>query len=269
MNQLDLFIMISPIFHKTIRRFSDFHDIIAATNSKIYNNEKDELPMKRVLALLCIVAMAFSLVACKSQSSTSKTSNQSSVSKTQENLENSYIGQVTKIDGTTITLQLGEFEQREMPENRTDTSGQEFPEQTDKNNSAPSMDMSSKPDGKELQQNGDNQRPQMPENTDGTSFPDKNNGRMMGGFSGFVAGDETLDLDLSTAKITKQVGPQSEEATLEEITVGDILVITPDETNNSYLVTIQMNENHAPSDMPQNDSEALQQDSSETTSESA
>ena len=66
---------------------------------------------------------------------------------------------------------------------------------------------------------------------------------MMGGGSGFVAGDETITLDLSNASVTKQAGPQSEEASLEQIAVGDILIVTPDETNASYAVIIQMSSN--------------------------
>ena len=202
--------------------------------------------MKRALALVCSVVLLFSLVACTNETSQAGTSDKTtSVSQGQDMIEdmmeNSYIGQVTAIDGTNVTLQLGELSQKERPQTGGDASGQppqEAGEPADVN--ADSM-----PEGKEPPQMEDGERPEMPQNEEGASVPaeDKKGGPMMGGGSGCVAGDETITLDLSNASVTKQAGPQSEEASLEQIAVGDILIVTPDETNASYAVIIQMSSN--------------------------
>lgn len=202
--------------------------------------------MKRALALVCSVVLLFSLVACTNETSQTGTSDKiTSVSQGQDMaesvLENSYIGQVTAIDGTNITLQLGELSPKERPQAGEDASGQP-PQEA---GGSADVNADSMPEGNEPPQMEDGERPEIPQNEEGTSAPadDQKGGPMMGGASNFVAGDETITLDLSSASITKQAGPQSEEASLEQIAVGDILIVTPDETNASYAVIIQMSSN--------------------------
>ena len=57
--------------------------------------------MKRMISLCCAGLMAFSLAACGSQNAASSTST--------PQVTSSVVGKITALDGTTVTLQLGEL----------------------------------------------------------------------------------------------------------------------------------------------------------------
>ena len=122
----------------------------------------------------------------------------------------SLYGKVTAIDGSTVTVQLGEMsEQGGAPEGQAPSDNQQPPEKPDGDTS-----------GSDTASNGDQQPPEMP------------SGEAPSG--GFTAGEETASYDLSHATITKN----DSEVSLSDIQEGDILQITLDKSGSATAVTI-------------------------------
>lgn len=191
---------------------------------------------KKFLSLLCAAAMMCSLAACGTTADTTYAGQ-------------TLTGRVTAIDGTTVTMQLGELTETAAP---TDNSGSgdsqqptgtppEKPDGGSSTDSAqqppemPSGDGSSqqgaapleKPDG-DTSTDSSQQPPDMPsgdsQNGQGGTPPDMPGG-MTGGTS-FTEGDETAAVDLSKATITKD----GETVTASDVAVDDILTVTFDES---------------------------------------
>lgn len=153
--------------------------------------------MKRILTILCSVVMVVSLSACSTESSTD--------SKDSTDYSNQTLtGQVTSIDGTEVTLQLGELSMPEKPEGDDQTDGKTPPENSD-----------------EKDKNGDQTPP------DGKSM------------KGFTAGDETVTFDLSGAEIQMDSRNESQEGTMDDIFKNSILVIEVGDNNKIKTVTIK------------------------------
>ncbi|MCD8144759.1 MAG: hypothetical protein LUD79_05410, partial [Oscillospiraceae bacterium] len=68
--------------------------------------------MKRFISLFCAAGLLVSLAACGSQNSTSETETATAATEDYSNSE--LTGEVTAIDGTTITLTLGELTEADM-----------------------------------------------------------------------------------------------------------------------------------------------------------
>ncbi len=210
---------------------------------------------KKILAMLCIFVMIFSLAACGNKAG------------------DTVYGKVTAIDGSTVTVQLGE-----MSEEADSRQGQQPPEKLDGDSSsssdskgqapsgeAPSGQPPEKPDGDSNQQppsnnsdsqssNGSdstsNQPPEKPEgdsSNSGDSSSQAPSGEApsgnapggeapsgMPGAGGFTAGEESASYDLSDATITKD----GKEAAISDIVEGDILKITLDKSGNAAEVEI-------------------------------
>ena len=188
--------------------------------------------MKKILSILCILALVFSLAACGSSTSA-----------------DSIYGKVTAIDGSIVTVQLGEMsEQGGAPSGQAPSDGQQPPEKPDGDTSGsdtssnsqqpPEMPSGEAPSG---QAPSDNQQP--PEKPDGDTSgsdtasngqqpPEMPNGQAPSG--GFTASGETASYDLTDAVITKN----DSEAALSDIQEGDILQITLDKSGNATAVTI-------------------------------
>ncbi len=198
---------------------------------------------KRTIALLCAAAMVLALTACGSGTWSGQT----------------LTGQVTEIDGSTVTLQLGELTEGGAPGAQTDQSDTDT--QTDQTGQAPS-DGQTPPDRPDGGDGTDGETPpEKPEGqepgTDGGTPPEKPDatapsddgtasengaapsddgtaggsdeapgtppdGAPSGGTGGFTAGDETATLDFSSAAITKD----GEDVGLDDIAVGDVLTCT-------------------------------------------
>ena len=61
-----------------------------------------------------------------------------------------------------------------------------------------------------------------------------------GGMFGFTAGDAVITFQVNDATVvTKQTGPESAEATLDDIAVGDILAVTISNDNIATAIVIQ------------------------------
>lgn len=154
--------------------------------------------MKQITAVICAAVMIMSLASC---------------SKDSTDYSNSTLtGKVTSVDGTKITLQLGEIEEQE--------GGQMPPE---------------KPDGEE-QEGG--QTP--PEKPDGEEQSDKQappDGDMA--ISKFTAGEDTVTLDFDGAEVKVEQGAETTEGSLDDIEVDSVLVVETGDKNAVKTVTVK------------------------------
>ena len=194
---------------------------------------------KKILSLFCAAALTLSLAACGS-----KTSDYSGQTIT---------GEITDIDGTAVTMQLGELSAGGMPSHDvsdSSDSGQTPPDKLDgetQSGNSSSEDHassdSSQPPAKPDSQSGstDSQPPEKPDgqssdtqSSDSNSQPpEKPDGEApsgtpggMGG-SSFTAGEESVTLDFANAEITKN----DESIALSDLAEGDILF-------NGYTITL-------------------------------
>ena len=193
---------------------------------------------KKILSLFCAAALTLSLAACGS-----KTSDYSGQTIT---------GEITDIDGTAVTMQLGELSEGGMlshdvsdssdsgqtPPDKLDGETQSGNSSSEDHASSDSSQPPAKPDST------DSQPPEMPSGQDsssnsqsgdsGSQPPEKPDGEApsgsapggMGG-SSFTAGEESVTLDFANAEITKN----DESIELSDLAEGDILF-------NGYTITL-------------------------------
>ncbi len=193
---------------------------------------------KKIRSLFCAAALTLSLAACGS-----KTSDYSGQTIT---------GEITDIDGTAVTMQLGELSAGGMPSHDvsdSSDSGQTPPDKLDgetQSGNSSSEDHassdSSQPPAKPDSQSGstDSQPPEKPDgqssdtqSSDSNSQPpEKPDGEAPSGTPGgmgssFTAGEESVTLDFANAEITKN----DESIELSDLAEGDILF-------NGYTITL-------------------------------
>ena len=177
--------------------------------------------MKKIISILCVIMLVLSLVACQSKTTYSDKANSSIVAK------------VTSINGSTITIQLGELiESSEEIPSKPDENGQvqnpngeqsEIPQQ-------PSGDQSEAPQQPSGEQNQPPQKPDGENSNDGQFSPNadgSNQGQMPTNQMGetdvtkvnFTESDESLDIDISDASIVKD----DDVIEVSEISQGDII----------------------------------------------
>lgn len=174
---------------------------------------------KKIRSLFCAAALTLSLAACGSKSTTDYSGQ-------------TVTGEITDIDGTAVTMQLGELSAGGMPSHDVSDS-------SDSGQAPPD-----KPDGETQSGNTDSQPPEMPSGQDsssnsqsgdsGSQPPEKPDGEApsssapggMGG-SSFTAGEESVTLDFANAEITKN----DESIELSDLAEGDILF-------NGYTITL-------------------------------
>ncbi len=173
---------------------------------------------KKFLSLLCAAAMVFSLAACGTKTDTTYAGQ-------------TLTGRVTAIDGTSVTLALGELTENSAPSGGApsgDSDSQQPPEMPsgDSESSQPSGTPPEKPDGGSSDESGQ-QPPEKPEEggsqSDGSTPPEMPDS-MTGGSSSFTESGETLTADISKASITKD----GESVSASDVAVDDILTVTFD-----------------------------------------
>lgn len=186
------------------------------------------MKIKPILSVVCASALALSLAACGSGSS----SDDSSTS--------IVTGQITELSGTSVTLQLGELKQGEQPsdgnapsdkDSKASDENQTPPEKPDGDNSTPPEgDNSTSPKGNDST---------PPEGNDPSEDqkPDSRPDGQPGG-STFTAGDETLTIDLSGVTLSKN----GDELTTDSLAVGDLLTVTLDKDNNPLYAEVVTNQ---------------------------
>ena len=196
--------------------------------------------MKKLIAILCAAALTLSLAACGSTA--------------EDYVGQTLTGQVTAIDGSAVTLQLGELTEdaNTPPDGSSDAQtppdgGSDANTPPEKPGDASGSDTQTPPDG------GSDPSGQAPDGGSGTSTPpekpddssdsgtangqppakpDDASGDANGtppdmpsggpGGSGFTAGDETVTLDFSSAEITEN----GETVTLSDLSEGDVVTAT-------------------------------------------
>ena len=178
--------------------------------------------MKKLISILCAGAMLLSLAACGAKADTTY-------------VGQTITGKVTALEGTSVTLALGELtedaapgggDSQQPPEMSSDgqTGDQptgtppEKPEDTSGDNQS-GQQPPEKPDGDSSQSN-DNQPPDMPEGG-------------MGG-SSFTESGETLTIDISDAAIVKN----DETVSATELSVDDVVQVTFDDSGRAATVEI-------------------------------
>ena len=203
---------------------------------------------KKFISLLCAAALTLSLAACGSKSAGTDYSGQT------------LTGKITAIDGTAVTMQLGELtDDHSAPPDAQGGSGEtppdkpdgEAPEGSDGSQAPASSDSSEppdKPDGESSdiqppekpdgESGADTQPPELPDDQNDSSQsggtdaqpPEKPDGEApggMGGMSSFTAGDESATLDFAEAEITKN----GESIALDDLAVDDVLTVEVGENN--------------------------------------
>ena len=188
---------------------------------------------KKWIALLCTAVLSFTSVACGGKAAETYSGQ-------------TLTGQVTAIDGSAVTLQLGELtEDTNTPPEKPD--GQAPSDAPNGDNAqtppdAPSGDNAqtppNAPNGNSIQtppdapnsgsnsapDNANGQPPAKPDGEDsGSTPPDMPSGDGFPG-SSFTAGEDTATLDFSAATITKN----GEIVTLSDLAVGNIVTATVD-----------------------------------------
>ena len=172
---------------------------------------------KKFLSLLCAAAMVFSLAACGTKTDTTYAGQ-------------TLTGRVTAIDGTSVTLALGELTENSAPSGGApsgDSDSQQPPEMPsgDSESSQPTGTPPEKPDGGSSDESGQ-QPPEKPEDigsqSDGSTPPEMPDS--MTGGSSFTESGETLTADISKASITKD----GESVSASDVAVDDILTVTFD-----------------------------------------
>ena len=91
--------------------------------------------MKHMISLCCVGLMAFSLAACGSQNATSSSTSTPQVT-------SAVVGKITALDGTTVTLQLGELTENQPGDPPSQDSTQPSGDNADGDSSTSSTHMS-------------------------------------------------------------------------------------------------------------------------------
>ena len=213
---------------------------------------------KKFLSLLCAAAMVFSLAACGTKTDTTYAGQ-------------TLTGRVTAIDGTSVTLALGELTENSAPSGGApsgDSDSQQPPEMPsgDSESSQPSGTPPEKPDDGSSDESGQ-QQPEKPEEggsqSDGSTPPEMPDS--MTGGSSFTESGETLTADISKASITKD----GESVSASDVAVSDILTVTFDSkgvVSTVEIVTLTSGMGGAPSGTFGGSSEVTQGDSANTIS---
>ena len=212
---------------------------------------------KKFLSLLCAAAMVFSLAACGTKTDTTYAGQ-------------TLTGRVTAIDGTSVTLALGELTENSAPSGGApsgDSDSQQPPEMPsgDSESSQPSGTPLEKPDDGSSDESGQ-QPPEKPEEggsqSDGSTPPEMPDS-MTG--SSFTESGETLTADIAKASITKDGGSVS----ASDVAADDILTVTFDSkgvVSTVEIATLTSGMGGAPSGTFGGSGEGTQGDSANTIS---
>ncbi len=197
--------------------------------------------MKKALALICSAAVALSFAGCGSKTETTSTD------------LSEITGQVTEIDGTEITLQLGELNENSQPSQPpTDKpSGSESqpsdsqapPEKPNNGNSDNTQTPHEKPNG---ENNSDNQTP--PDVPNNNSEKPSDNGNTPSDMpqnmppkagNAFTPSNDTITVDAENAEITIETDSETTDGTIDDIKENDILTLQIDENNSAKEITVK------------------------------
>ena len=178
--------------------------------------------MKKLVSILCAGAMLLSLAACGAKADTTYAGQ-------------TITGKVTALEGTSVTLALGELTEDAAP----DGNGQQPPDMPNGDGQTGDQPTGTPPEKPE-DTGDDTQNSQPPEKPDGDSNqqggsqpPDMPEGGMGGG-SSFTESGETLTIDIADAAIVKN----SENVSAAELAVDDVVQMTFDDSGSAATVEI-------------------------------
>lgn len=185
--------------------------------------------MKRMISLCCAGLMAFSLAACGSQNAASSSTSTPQVT-------SAVVGKITALDGTTVTLQLGELTENQPGDPPSQDGAQPSGDNASGDSSA-SGQTQTPPEKTE----GDNNTQGTGDSSSSTDAqndpPSDGQGSEPG--STFTAGEETTTVDLSGATVTKESQSGTTDASLSDLAVGDVIEVTMGEDNTATAVVIK------------------------------
>ena len=181
--------------------------------------------MKKLFAALLAAALLFAFTSCGASSTSNTAASYSNSTQT---------GEVTAIDGTKVTVQLGELTENEVPAAPAGDTGAAAPAQgSDSSTNSQSETQTPTEATGETAAQAPGGTPPSGEAPGGTP-PD---GAAPGGSTVFTAGDTTATFDLANATITSEV--DSTASAVADIAVGDVLVLTIGENDAVTAVTIK------------------------------
>lgn len=220
--------------------------------NKLDEIRKEGIYMKKRISILCVLALVASLSGCQTQSIQEK-ENETEVASTEKDYSNSTLtGKVTKVDGTLVTLQLGELAEAQLATPPEKPEGNK--EGVEASSEMPEEDGNGAPP--ELPEGGETETPsELPEGGRDETPPEKPEGNgeegeapegdtptgnaPAGGMTNFTPGEETAVIDLAGAEVVKESQGTETEASLTDIAVDDILVIVVGDDNSAAKVTVK------------------------------
>lgn len=194
--------------------------------------------MKRMISLCCAGLMVVSLAACGSQNAASSSTSTPQVT-------SAVVGKITALDGTTVTLQLGELTENQPGDPPSQDSTQPSGDNADGDSSTSSTQTPpEQPEGdNNTQGTGDSSSSTDAQN--GSSTPPSGQNAPPSDGQGpapgrtFTAGEETTTVDLSGAAVTKESQSGTTDASLSDLAVGDVIEVTMGEDNTATAVVIK------------------------------
>ncbi len=197
--------------------------------------------MKKALAFICSAAVALSFAGCGNKAEAQSTD------------LSEITGQVTEIDGTEITLQLGELSENSQPsqpptDKPSDSEGQSSDKETppEKPNNGNNDNSQTPPEKPDSENNADNQIP--PDMTNNNGEKPSDNGKAPADMpqnmppesgSAFTPSGDTITVDAENAEITIENGSETTDGTIDDIKENDILTLQIDENNSAKEITVK------------------------------
>ena len=194
--------------------------------------------MKRMISLCCAGLMVVSLAACGSQNAASSSTSTPQVT-------SAVVGKITALDGTTVTLQLGELTENQPGDPPSQDSTQPSGDNADGDSSTSSTQTPpEQPEGdNNTQGTGDSSSSTDAQNGSSTPPSGQNappsDGQGPAPDSTFTTGEETTTVDLSGAAVTKESQSGTTDASLSDLAVGDVIEVTMGEDNTATAVVIK------------------------------
>lgn len=210
--------------------------------------------MRKRIGIFCMAAVLVLGSGCGTESTDTGSEAGTEISSEQESdySNTTVTGKITAMSGNEVTLQLGELTEREAPDGAPGSENQnggapsgeapEKPAGENQNGGAPSGEAPEKPDGEG--QNGGAPSGEAPEKPDGENqnggasngnAPEMPEGGQMPARYEFTENGETITLDLSEGEFTED----SVKSTLDDLSEGDILVITTGDNNSVKTITVK------------------------------
>lgn len=194
--------------------------------------------MKRMISLCCAGLMVVSLAACGSQNAASSSTSTPQVT-------SAVVGKITALDGTTVTLQLGELTENQPGDPPSQDSTQPSGDNADGDSSTSSTQTPpEKPEGDNNTQGiGDSSSSTDAQNGSSAPLSGQNappsDGQGTAPGNTFTTGEETTTVDLSGAAVTKESQSGTTDASLSDLAVGDVIEVTMGEDNTATAVVIK------------------------------